>query len=74
MVAEATGLPLGRYVHMVSSLHVYDNHYNMLEKIAYHQPKSGEEEKFEQIWMIWKHFTDGQIKSYWEDAWKIHNL
>ena len=33
-VAEAVGMPVGRYVHMVSTLHVYEPHYQMIEQMA----------------------------------------
>lgn len=33
-ISDAIGIPMGRYYHTVSSMHVYDYHFDMLEKIS----------------------------------------
>lgn len=74
LVAEFTGLPLGNYVHMVSSLHVYDNHYKMLDEMAASVGTWEEKSKANLIRESWKDFTDDKLPSFYEEAWKIHNI
>lgn len=68
-MADAVGLPLGKYVHMVSSLHVYDNHFKMLEKMANFSPTESDNQKAKEITQMWSDFSSGKIPTFWEAAW-----
>lgn len=71
MVAEASGLEVGKYVHMVSSLHCYSNHFKMLKEIAGHKAQTNKKDK--DIRKLWKDFTDGKEKKFGNKAWDIHS-
>lgn len=72
LVAEKTGLPLGRYVHTASSLHVYKRHYEMLEELAKHDLTYGDAKKARKIWNIWDDFAFDKQKSFWQEACHLH--
>lgn len=42
-IAEATGIPIGKYHHYAASLHVYEKHFELLENIA-NEKLSGKKE------------------------------
>lgn len=69
-IADALGIPVGRYIHMVSTLHVYEPHYLMLEQIAKSEdfctPKSLN------IWKYWERFSHEEEGGFWEKAYREH--
>lgn len=69
LLAKETGLPLGNYIHIASSLHVYDLHYPMLEALA---NSKADPEKTEAIRKLWQDFTTDKITTFWEKAYEIH--
>jgi thymidylate synthase len=73
MVARRVGMQVGTYTHMVSSLHTYKAHYKMLNGLAEYEQTEEDKEKFKLINELWLRFTDGEIDTFWEKAWEIHN-
>lgn len=63
-LAEELHLPLGKYSHIASTLHVYKKHYSMLRDLAHYNITKNDRLSALKIWSLWQDFIHNQSSAF----------
>jgi thymidylate synthase len=64
MMAEKLNLPLGKYSHIASTLHVYEKHYGLLNALAAYKITPEDTRRAKQTWKLWQDFIHHRSSAF----------
>jgi thymidylate synthase len=63
-MADTLNMPLGKYSHIASTMHVYQKHYPLLRSLAEYQTSEQDRLNAEKIWNYWQLFLSDPSRSF----------